>query len=555
MADREVNETMGTADGYEEPLERAIERLAGLSPLEYARVRKDEAKCLGITPIKALDNAVSAARKNGQDENDLGLFEPDPWPEEVDGDDLLNRITTALRCYVVMPPHAAEAVALWVMHCHAFELWRHTPRLGVLAPEKECGKSTLLDVLLCLAPRAIKTENLSTATMFRVVDQFRPTLLVDEFDTFLKDNEELRGALNAGHAKGGRHLRCEGDDNKVRAFRTFGPVALAGIGRLPETLADRSIIITMQKRKPDENVQDFHDDRVGRLRELASQAARWVQDHEIALREAEPTMPQGINNRRANKWRPLLSIADTAGGEWPERARQAAVALTMGAGDDAISIRAELLEDIRAVFNELGYDHLFSEEIVDRLHQMEDRLWPEYGKQRKPITKNQVARLLKPFGVAPTTIRRDQRVSKGYKLDTFEDLFARYIDPEKDDDGGYPPDRTVTPLQPAENKGSSEIQTVTLESDVTVEKSRRATDSATCNGVTDGIGGYGANTPFEGDLEEREAIQAIDGEAAICVHCGELVGLDEQHVPYAGNRKLHACCYDAHFGFERQGSP
>ena len=166
MADQEVTDTMGTAEGYEEPLVKTIERLAALPPLEYARVRKDEAKRLGITPIKALDNAVTAARDNGQDENDLGLFEPEPWPEQVDGADLLDRVVGALRRYVVMPPHAAEAAALWLVHCHAFEFWRHTPRLGVLAPEKECGKSTLLDVLACLAPRAIKTENLSTATMF-----------------------------------------------------------------------------------------------------------------------------------------------------------------------------------------------------------------------------------------------------------------------------------------------------------------------------------------------------------------------------------------------------
>ncbi len=266
-------------------------------------------------------------------------------------------------------------------------------------------------------------------------------------------------------------------------------------------------------------------------------------------------MPQGINNRRANKWRPLLAIAGVAGGEWPERARQAAIALTVGSGDDTISIRVELLGDIRTVFNELGYDHLFSEEIVDRLHLMEDRLWPEYGKQRKPITKNQVARLLKPFGVAPTTIRRDQKVSKGYKLNAFEDLFARYIDPEKDDDGGYPPDRTVTPLQPAENKGSSEIQTVTRDSDVTVEKSRKATDSATCNVVTDGIGGCGDNTLFEGDSEEREAIVSVDGEAPICVHCNELVGPDEKSVPHGSGRLLHGRCYDAFFGFARHGQP
>ncbi len=303
MADKEVNEGLGQVESYEEPFVETIQRLAELSSVEYERSRKDEAKRLGMR-ASALDREVKAARKNGQDEDDLGLFEPDPWPEEVDGDDLLDRIVGALCRHVVMPSHAAEAVALWVVHCHAFENWRHTPRLGVLAPEKECGKSTLLDVLTCLVPRALKTENLSTATMFRTVDQFKPTLLIDEFDTFLRDNEELRGALNAGHAKGGRHLRCEGDDNKVRAFKTFGPAALAGIGRLPETLADRSILITLQKRKADEYIQDFRDDRADHLRELASQAARWVQDHQTLLRQTEPVMPEGIHNRRADNWRP-----------------------------------------------------------------------------------------------------------------------------------------------------------------------------------------------------------------------------------------------------------
>ncbi len=217
--------------------------------------------------------------------------------------------------------------------------------------------------------------------------------------------------------------------------------------------------------------------------------------------------------------------------------------------------RVQLLEDLQTIFNEVGDDRLFSEEIVDRLHQMEDRPWPEYGRQRNPITKSQVARILKPFKVAPTTIRRDQKISKGYKLSTFEDLFARYLSLEKDDNGAYPPDQTVTPLQPAENKGYSEIQTVTRESDVTVEKSRKATDSATCNVVTDGIGGCGRNTHFEGNLEEREAIMAVDGEGALCVHCNELVGLDDESVPYSGGRLLHTHCYREHFEFKRQDRP
>ncbi len=295
MADREVNETMGTADGYEEPLEATVVRLAALTPLEYAaRWRKQEAKRLDV-PVGLLDKEVKAARKNGQDENDLGLFEPNPWPEEVDGDDLLDRIADALRRYVVMPDHLAQVVALWVVHTHCFENWQCTPRLAVGAPDMGCGKSTLLDVLAGLTPRAVKTENLSTAVMFRVVDKYRPTLLVDEVDTFLRDNDELRGALNAGHRKGGRVFRCEGDDNQLRGFRTFAPVATAGIGRLPGTLADRSIPIILHKRKADEPVKDFRDDRADHLRDLARQVARWAGDHQLDLSNREPAMPPSVS--------------------------------------------------------------------------------------------------------------------------------------------------------------------------------------------------------------------------------------------------------------------
>ena len=210
MAEHEVNEMMATAEGYEEPLEQAIDRLAGMSDIDYERARKDEAKRLKIDRVSVLDAARQAARKNGQDENGLGLFEPELWPEEIDGDDLLDQIATALRCYVVIPDHLAQVVALWVVHTHCFESWQCTPRLAVGSPDMGCGKSTLLDVLNCLTPRAVKTENLSTAVMFRVVDKYRPTLLVDEVDSFLRDNDELRGALNAGHRKGGRVFRCEG---------------------------------------------------------------------------------------------------------------------------------------------------------------------------------------------------------------------------------------------------------------------------------------------------------------------------------------------------------
>src|SRR5690606_12086778 len=115
-----------------------------------------------------------------------------------------------------------------------------------------CGKTLVLDILCALAPRALRADNVTSAVLFRLIESWQPTLLIDEHDTFLKNNEELRGILNSGHKRGGVVPRCVGDNHDVRKFRTFAPVALAGIGHLPPTLADRSIAVRMRRALPGE---------------------------------------------------------------------------------------------------------------------------------------------------------------------------------------------------------------------------------------------------------------------------------------------------------------
>ncbi len=308
--------------------------LAALPPLEYEQRYKQAAKELGIR-VSALDRMVRAEQRASEDTAGFSLREVEPWPEPVDGDALLDSITLAVRRYLVLPPNGAEVIALWVIAAHAFNCFQISPRLHFRSPEKRCGKTIALDVSECLTPRSIRTENITTAVLFRLVDGYQPTLLIDEVDSFLKDNEELRGALNAGHRRGGQMLRCEGDNNEVRAFKTFAPVALAGIGRLPGTLEDRSITIEMRRRKPTERVTRFQRDRTSDLDELASMAARWVADYEISLSAADPDIPETLHDRAADNWRPLLAIADLAGGNWPTLARQVAVRLSGGGGGRA----------------------------------------------------------------------------------------------------------------------------------------------------------------------------------------------------------------------------
>lgn len=357
----------------------------------------------------------------------LTLPEPEPWPDAIAGADLFDGLSADIRRYVVMADWQADTAALWAAHTHLFERLGITPRLAITSPEKGCGKTTLLDVLGRLVPRQLPTANATAAAIFRLVEASRPTLLIDEADTFLRDNEELRGILNSGHRRGGSVIRTVGDDHEPRMFATFAPCAIALIGKLPSTLADRSVPIELRRRRADEPAEPYRHDRAGHLDTLARKLARWALDDADHICSTDPDMPAGIYNRAADNWRPLLAIADVAGGEWPERARRALQCARAGADDDD-SARVMLLADIRAIFAERNADRLASADLVAALIAIEGRPWAEW-KAGKPLTANGLARLLAPFGVLPATIRTAVGTAKGYQLAHFFDAFARYLPP------------------------------------------------------------------------------------------------------------------------------
>jgi putative DNA primase/helicase len=318
----------GQAQG-EAGLDLEIARLARLAKLEYERERKDAAKKLDIRAA-ILDKLVASARppdesKVGQGRK-LELPEPQLWPTLVNGAALIGELTAAIRKYVVLSEQDALAVALWVLHTYCFETFACTPRLAITAPEKQCGKTTLLDVIGRLVPRPLSTANISVAATFRTIETARPILLIDEADTFLGENEELRGILNSGHRSGGQVIRTVGDDFEAHAFSTHCPVAIAQIGKLPDTLADRSVHISMNRRAPGEAVSRFRHGRTPELIEAARKAARWTADNAEAIRKCDPAIPDAIFNRDADNWAPLLAIAEVIGAGIAEQARQAALA-------------------------------------------------------------------------------------------------------------------------------------------------------------------------------------------------------------------------------------
>jgi putative DNA primase/helicase len=404
-------------------------RLAALPPAEYDRCREQEANSLGVR-VSTLDTEVEKLRGGTVGHLQgcaVEIPEIEPWPEPVEGAETLDAVAAAIARYVALPPGAADAMALWAMHTHCFQAFDMTPRLNIRSPEKGCGKTTLSDVIALFVPRSIQTENQSPAVLFRLIEKYKPVVLADEYDSWLPDNEELRGLLNAGHRRGGKALRCEGDNHEVRAFNVFAPVVLCGIGTLPGTLHDRSIGIVLTRAKPGEVAARFSSRHVAIEKELCRKLARWAADNFKGIEACDPQLPDGAHNRLADNWRPLFAIAAIAGGDWPRRAAAAFTALASRADMDAQGTGSLLLSDIAAVFQETGADKLPSAMLAEKLANIEGRPWADFGRASKPITPNQLAKLLRPFKVSPKAMRIGDDIQRGYLLADFKDVFSRFL--------------------------------------------------------------------------------------------------------------------------------
>jgi putative DNA primase/helicase len=475
-----------------------IASLAALPLLEYDRRRDAEAKDLGVR-VGTLDRLVAAVRvETGADTSAgqaLQLADRDPWPEPVEGAALLTALATSARRYLVLPKHADTVLALWVVFTYCLEAAHAAPILAIVSPEKRCGKSTLLDWLARLVQRPLATSNILPAALFRSIEKWRPTLLIDEADTFLKDNEELRGILNSGHTRGSAYvIRTVGDEHEPRQFSTWGAKAISLIGKLPDTLADRAIAIEMRRKLPAERVHKLRGTAErDSLDQLARQCARFAADSMLALRKSEPNLPDQLNDRAADSWAPLLAIAHVAEGDWPNRARATASVLT-DETPDGDSLKVELLRDIWLLFDDRQTEQLSSSDIVDGVAKDVDRPWCEFNRG-KQMTPRQLARLLSPFNIVSNTVRfADGKTLKGYRLEDFKDAFARYLP------GFHPSQRHKPELALIVTDSTS----VTLGAVLRIANSSQASIDAACNGVTD------RGPPDGADRHDDDAVERFE---------------------------------------------
>ena len=346
---------------------------------------------------------------------------------------LLDQLVAFARRYVVLTMSQAVAWALWVVHTHALDAAEQTPYLSITAPEKRSGKTRLLEVSELVVARPWLTGRVSAAALVRKVDKVCPTLLLDESDAAFNSDKEyaeaLRGILNSGHRANGKASLCVGQGAGLdfRDFSTFCPKAIAGIGKLPDTVADRAIPIRLRRKAKGEQVERFRDRRARTEAEpLRDWIEAWAQRSIETLRLAEPHLPEELSDRQQDGVEPLLGIADLAGGDWPERSRRALVEL-FGADlseDDSLGVR--LLRDCRAVFDANGVDRLSSSDLCAALIALEEGPWSEFQKG-KPLTLRGLAGLLRSFEIVSRSIRLDDGATpKGYHRASFEDAWSRY---------------------------------------------------------------------------------------------------------------------------------
>ena len=399
-------------------------------------------------------------------------------PGQVDLASLLDNVAAFYRRFVVLTKEQADTLALWTLHTHAVAAAETTPYINISSAEKESGKTRTGEVAKLLVANPLSAESISAAALARSIDM-GITLLLDEVDTIFKKGngaasesvEMLRGVLDSGWRRGGQYVRIVGQGANMApyGFSTFGAKMLIGIGDIPGTLGSRSVPIVLRRRRRDtEPVERFRIRKVTPEAEaLRSSLAEGAAAYVDQLREAEPVIPDALNDRMADSWEPLIAIADLAGSEWPDRALNAAVTLSGRSVAEDESTGVRLLADLRPFF--VGRPRATSE-VLEYLNTREESSWGTWN-EGKGMSSHNLAKILRPFGIKPRTVRLDKDTRMGYSPTDFEDSFSRYLP----SDGG----KTVT-LSHEANDGDFQPP---YEDVVTATSQKGARHG--CDGVTD----------------------------------------------------------------------
>lgn len=417
-----------------------IARLVSLPPLERDREMKPTATALNVS-VSALRSEVKKA--SGGIESDEVVEALDAWPDPVVGSSLAEEIRNTLRAYVVFAsPTDADAATLWVLGSYLMDKWRLWPRLLITSPTKACGKSTLLESLEAVVNRGLILSNAKSAGVFRAIEAWQPSLLLDEADTWMRQDEELAGILNSGHTRRtARVIRVveKGGELTPTLFSTWCPMVIAGIGGQRDTLESRSIKIGLRRKLSSEAVDRMPIDLHDRMARVRRQALRWTQDNAIGLAASEIEPPDCGNDRHRDNFTPLWRIAEALGEPWPERIAAAYFVRDDAEDDDNEPAGVMLLRDLYDMIVEDGGDNIGRTFAKNKLITLEDRPWPEWS-HGKPISTNAITRLLKPFGITARKVWFKGQSLQGYQKPSVVEAYERYVSDASLEEVARPPE-------------------------------------------------------------------------------------------------------------------
>lgn len=426
----------------------------------------------------------------------------EPWDEAVNGSDLLNDVLAVLQTHVIADVETLHAASLWVCMTWLTDYATVLPLAMITAPEKGCGKTTLLSTMSKMAFRPIQASNITAAATFRLIDAVQPTLFIDEADSFLRQNESMRCIINSGHTHDSANVvRVNPETLEVQLFSTWCAKALCGIGHLPETIESRSIILKMRRKMAGEHAANLRHSDPTVFDAIKRKLARWSADNAEQFSKLHPVM-DGLNNRDADNYEPLLAIAMLVGDDWVEHITKAAKQLTKSDSDNR-SIGVELLDACRTAFDTLKTDRISSTSLIREICKDEDAPFENYNRG-KPITPRQMARWLRQYGIVPKTVRFNYgNTGKGYNKKQFAEAFAAYLPDDTD--------LSVTPSQPNDLNNID----VTVDTFVTGCESKSVTFEATslkaCNSVTDNAHLVVAEQDADDDLEQYRQLLNFTG--------------------------------------------
>ena len=382
------------------------------------------------------DSHYAHKDNNMKNKNRQDIPMPTPWPEPVNGMDLVGALKALFERFLVLPDGVSSMLPFWVLHTYAMDVFYYTPRLCIYSPVPRCGKTQLLQLLEMTVNRPLNVAGITASGVFRCIDAMHPTLLIDEADCFMNGDQTMRSVINAGYQKNGHVVRNVDTKSGYlpKRFACFSAMAIAGIGERDSTIMDRSIAVVMRRKKPNDTVERLRPNALlSHTEQLRSMCMRFMWDNASAIGEINPTMPKFLHDRAKDIWEPLFAIAYLISPTLVNELTYAAGCL-VPKNDDAEVLEIQLLADIRDVFNNIGCDFIATKDLLGHLYRCESRPWGDRQYGHVVLTNVKLANMLHGFNIRPIQKRLGAKTARGYELAAFEDAFQSYLPNETGED-------------------------------------------------------------------------------------------------------------------------